>query len=143
MVWPKDPLAHHEKDTFTGDFRHGLERDHEMYNYHYNIEHDAFDQDYEEHQFYQKYEDPHMHAPLRKQHEDPLSDEKAPTGDDFYTFDWHTIHREPLHETHLMPLSEHHQAKETHDKKKSEPTHQEVPKKSDKPQPAAKAAPVK
>ena len=33
--------------------------------------------------------------------------EKRPEDGDFYTFDWHTAHADPLHDSHLMPGSEH------------------------------------
>ena len=54
-----------------------------MFEYHTRADEDLnFDLDREESLWYEKYEDPHMHA----RHRGTL--EKRPQDDDFYTFDW-------------------------------------------------------
>ncbi len=107
MHWPTK--HEHEVEGFHGEFVDELHRDHDIYEYqHSGSDSSDFDSDIEEQEWYLKYEDPHFHAPLSEHHTiHEIESEKRPTSHDFYEFDWHTIHKPALKETHLRPMSEH------------------------------------
>ena len=97
----------HDYEGFEGDYaheRHEVE-DYDAFLHHFEDEDRHWDHRREEHEWYQMYEDPHVHAPLREERDlrGHLA-ERRPTDSDFYTFDWKTLHDpETLHERHLVP----------------------------------------
>ena len=53
-----------------------MERDHDVIDYQYEIEHPEI-----------RYDDPHLHAPLSEiSDHDPIIDERRPSDEDFYNF---------------------------------------------------------
>jgi len=85
---------------FASEFMAQRHRDQDIENYHLHAEGKAHSNlESEEKDWYSRYEDPHMHPTFGK-----ASDlEKRPEKDDFFSYDWATIHAKPLKETHLMP----------------------------------------
>ena len=84
----------HDVDTWYTHHHEGAlaKREHELYGHHFTPKHHdepAIDDHYDDWDLSYRYEAPHLHAPLTEATRDL---EPRPHDDDFYSFDWATIH---------------------------------------------------